>query len=418
MKLKKSLLFTCTLVTVGILSACGQNTDNEENEITMFVSGDSVEGGAYAKMAERYEEETGIHVAVTDVPYADLNTKVSTAVQSNDAPEVVRVSGVEPDWGDYLLDLTEIAEDANTLESMTIRDENDIVRALPTDVTAVGMFINTDLFEAAGVPYPTSEEEIWTWDEFIAGVETIMEKTDAKYGLVMDASDHRLRAFTYQFGGQDFFLNENGDSYTTDEATKEALQKFVDLNNQGILPKSVWTSGEDAAAMFKSGLVPAYFSGSWQITDFATNIDNFNWQAVYMPYEKVRATNMGGNFLVGFENSQNSEEGKKFIEWLYQEENYRQLCTYAGYLPATENMTIEYEQGQEAYDIYQKEIAAAATPISGKQTTDQVTMTMKGFSGLTGSYRDSMIQVLNDEITLDKMIENTIKDYNDGFLKE
>ena len=240
MKLNKSLLFTCTLMTVGILSACGQNTENEETDITMFVSGDSVEGGAYAKMAEQYEEQTGIHVEVTDVPYSDLNTKISKAVQSDDAPEVVRVSGVEPDWGDYLLDLTEIAESANTLESMTIRDENDIVRALPTDVTAVGMFINTDLFEEAGVPYPTSEEDIWTWDEFIARVETIMENTDAKYGMVMDASDHRLRAFTYQFGGQDFFLNESGDSYTTDDATKEALQKFVDLNNQGILPKSVW----------------------------------------------------------------------------------------------------------------------------------------------------------------------------------
>ena len=49
---------------------------------------------------------------------------------------------------------------------MTIKDEADVVKALPSDVTATGLFINTDLFDEAGVTYPTSEEDIWTWDEF------------------------------------------------------------------------------------------------------------------------------------------------------------------------------------------------------------------------------------------------------------
>jgi alpha-1,4-digalacturonate transport system substrate-binding protein len=37
---------------------------------------------------------------------------------------------------------------------------------------------------------------------------------------------------------------------------------------------------------------------------------------------------------------------------------------------------------------------------------------------LTGAYRDAIVQVLNDEITLDEAIDKTIKDYNDGFLKK
>jgi len=43
---------------------------------------------------------------------------------------------------------------------------------------------------------------------------------------------------------------------------------------------------------------------------------------------------------------------------------------------------------------------------------------MKGYTGLTGAYRDAIVQVLNDEITLDEAIDKTIKDYNDGFLKK
>ena len=54
----------------------------------------------------------------------------------------------------------------------------------------------------------------------------------------MDPSDHRLRAFTYQFGGQDFVLNDKTGTYETDDATKAALQKFIDLNNDGTIPKN------------------------------------------------------------------------------------------------------------------------------------------------------------------------------------
>lgn len=99
------------------------------------------------------------------------------------------------------------------------------------------------------------------------------------------------------------------------------------------------------------------FLADWQIVDFSTNISNFNWQSTYSPYEETRAVNMGGNFITGFNNSKNSEEGEKFIKWLYEEENYKQLCTYAGYLPAVEDLTVDYEQGQDAYEIYNQEIA-------------------------------------------------------------
>lgn len=416
--MNKKFLLT-TLIAAGSfisLAACGNSDDGAADSVTLYVSGDVSEGNAYAQMAEKYEEETGTHVEVTDVPYADLTTKISTAVQSDDAPDVARVSGVVPDWADYLMDLSEIAESAKTLESMTIKNEEGVVKAVPTDITAVGMFINTELYDEAGVSYPTSEDDIWTWEEFMDGLETVMNNTDARFGLVMDASDHRLRAFTYQFGGKDFFLNDDETSYTTDENTREALEYFYELNNNGMMPKSVWTAGEDAAAMFKSGQIPAYMSGSWQIKDFADNID-FAWKSVYMPYEEVRATNMGGNFMIGFENGSNPEGGRAFIEWLYQPENYAQLATYAGYLPALEGIDVAYESGQEAYDIYIQEIAAA-DEISGKQTQDGVSRTMRGYSGLTGAYRDSVVQYLNDEIDLDTVIENTIDDYNKGYLEK
>src|SRR5699024_2028757 len=175
-------------------------------QVTLYVSDESSEGNAYAKMAEKYEEETGVYVEVTDVPYDDLETKVTTAVQADDAPDVVRISGVNPDWADYLMDLSDIAEGSRPIESMTVRNEEGIVHAVPTGLTAVGMVVNKALFEEAGVGY-------WTWDECLSSVEEVQDNADARFGFVMDSSDHRLRAFIYQHGGKDFFLNDEGTSY-------------------------------------------------------------------------------------------------------------------------------------------------------------------------------------------------------------
>lgn len=192
------------------------------------MSGDATEGNAYAKMVEIYEKETGIYVEVTDVPYADLETKITTAVQADDGPDVARTSGVNPDWADYLMDLSDILETTKTIESMTVRNEEGIVQAIPTDLTAVGMFINKELFDEAGVAYPTSEDDIWTCDEFIDSVQQVKEKTDARFGFIMDSLEHRLRALIYQFGGQDFYLNEEGTSYMTDDKSLDAFEFFYE----------------------------------------------------------------------------------------------------------------------------------------------------------------------------------------------
>ena len=219
--MNKRKILGASIVVAGLFMLAGCGSEEPSDQVTLYVSGDASEGNAYALMAEKYEEETGIHVEVTDVPYDDLQTKITTAVQADDAPDVARTSGVNPDWTEYLMDLSDVAEKSGMIESRTVRNEEGIVQALRTDLTAVGMFVNKELFEEAGVSYPTSEEDIWTWDEFLSSVEEVKENTDARFGFVMDSSDHRLRAFIYQHGGKDFFLNE----------VKDAIKKAVDAVN-------------------------------------------------------------------------------------------------------------------------------------------------------------------------------------------
>ncbi|MFD2658434.1 ABC transporter substrate-binding protein [Gracilibacillus thailandensis] len=417
MKKRFVLLF---LILSIFLAACGNSAadsipgdDSKGDKMQFYVSGDTIEGSALTKMSEKYTEETGIEIEVVDVPYSDMVTKITNMIRAGDPPALARVTGFNPAWEGQLIDLSQIAEDNNVMVDMGIAVDGDLV-APPVDLTAVGMFVNKDLFEEAGVRYPTSEGDIWTWDEFVSSLNTILAKTDAQYGMVMDDSEHRLNAFLYQHGSKGFY--QDGDQYTTNEETKDALEKFVELNDNTIMPKSVWTAGEDASSMFKSGRVPVYMSGSWQITDFASNIEDFEWEAVYMPYEDVRATNLGGNYLVGFEGSGQEEDAKQFIDWLYQKENYEELATYGGYLPVKEDAEIEYELAPEAYVVYQNEIAAS-DPIASQQRNELVRKQLVSKRSLASTLADEMIKTLNDEQSVADTLENVKKEMTDAYVE-
>lgn len=391
------------LAMAVLVMACGSNGEggSEGDGMQFYVSGDTIEGSALTQMSEKYTEETGIPVEVVDVPYSDMETRITNMIRAGNPPALARVTGFNPAWNGNLLDLTQIADDNNIDKDLGITVDDELV-APPLDLTAVGMFINKDLFEEAGVSYPTSEEDIWTWTEFLENIESVLENTDARYGMVMDNSEHRLNAFLYQHGSQGFY--EEGEEYTTNPETMEGLERFVELNDNHIMPTSVWTSGEDASSMFKSGLVPAYMSGSWQITDFATNITDFEWESVYLPYEEVRATNLGGNYLVGFDGSGQEEMAMEFIDWLYQKENYEEMATLGGYLPVVNGAEVEYEHAPEAYEIYNNEIASSE-PVASFQRSDKVRKQLVSQTSVSDTLDLEITKVLNGEQDLEAAVE-------------
>ena len=45
-----------------------------------------------------------------------------------------------------------------------------------------------------------------------------------------------------------------------------------------------------------------------------------------MPYEKEKATCLGGNWLYAFDGSGVEDQAKMFLEWFYQPENYALYC--------------------------------------------------------------------------------------------
>jgi alpha-1,4-digalacturonate transport system substrate-binding protein len=389
------------------LSACGfGGSGGDDDTLRFWLSGDANQGGGFQAMADKYEAETGIKVEIDDVPYDDFQTRLRNAAQANGLPDLARVSSVDTLWMNQLQDLSGIAADHGVMANLLVENEDGAVPAIPTDLTAVGLFINKSLFDEAGVAYPTAPDEIWTWDEFIEALREVKDGTGARYGLVMDGSSHRLRSFMYQFGSDGF--TRDGCSYTTSPATAEALRLFADINDDDIMPRSVWVSGDDPNALFKSGQVAAYYSGSWQVTDFSQNITDFEWASVYMPAQTRRATNVGGGLMVAFDGPK-AEMARDFIDWLYTPANYKELSETSGFLPVIGGLDIAYAESPESFELYNEEIAAS-DPISGHQISNQLEMLYAGESVTSEGdpIRDEAIKLANDEQDVDATIQNII----------
>ena len=54
-------------------------------------------------------------------------------------------------------------------------------------------------------------------------------------------------------------------------------------------------------------------AGNWVISDYTQNIKDFEWTPVLMPYEKEKATCLGGNWLYAFDGSGMEDQAKSLI---------------------------------------------------------------------------------------------------------
>ncbi|GAB2610335.1 hypothetical protein GCM10027067_22200 [Pseudactinotalea suaedae] len=396
---------------IGLTAACGSDdagggsTDPAEvGTLQFFLSGDANQGGGFAAMAAKYKEETGIDIEIVDVANEDLTTRLKNAAQADDLPALARVGAVDPVWQNATMDLAEIMTANNVMEDLSAKDEDGKVMSLPTDVTGVGLFLNKSLFDEAGVAFPTDPEgDVWSWDDYVAAVKQVQEATGASYGMAMDRSSHRLKSFLYEFGSTLWQPDDSG-TFTTNDATKTALEYFYELNDDSFMPRSVWLSEADGNALFKSGDVVSYYSGSWQIADFAVNIADFEWVAVPTPRQPTRAIQFGNAAsIVVFEGTGQDQAAYDFVNWLFTKENYDELATTSGFLPAVEGATVDYGDQQVAFDLYNAEIAGS-DPIVSQIKQMELGFEVAGLSVDGDPLRDNVIRYLNDEIGIDECI--------------
>jgi len=404
------------LAMFGGLTACANGAGDSVKSLKFWISTSVEQQAGYDQLVAAYEKATGTKVEVVNIPYDGFSTKLRSAAQANDLPDVARVAGIDPLWTKATVNLSDITNNAanNINKALIIADDKGKVTSIPSDVTASGMFINVSLFKKAGVGYPTDPEKTWTWDEFLAATTKVREAAGAKYNLTFDASPSRLRAFQYQLGGN--AIQYNNGTFSTNDKTVGIYNYFKKMNDDTIMPKSVWTSGADPNALFKSGQVAAYFSGVWQIADFEKTITNFEWAAVPSPAQPVHATDLNyGGMTVAFDNSSaKAKAAHDFVAWMYAPENYKALAQTNGFLSVETGLNLKYtfksKAAQDGFALYNKEIELA-DPLSSSFAEAQVQWALKGKALADDPTKSQMGAFINGQQDAQKTVGNIIAGY-------
>jgi alpha-1,4-digalacturonate transport system substrate-binding protein len=181
------------------------------------------------------------------------------------------------------------------------------------------------------------------------------------------------------------------------------------------MPKSVWTSGADPNALFKSGQVVAYYSGVWQVADFADGITNFDWASVPTPAQPVHATdiNLGGK-VVAFNNGDKAAAAKKWVDFIFQRDNYTKLAQTNGYLPIEKGLTLTYpfkkQAALDAFALYGKEMELAPISASGQAAGTKLLLDGKSIS--EDPTKAEMAKFINGQQDVQKTVDNIVSGLN------
>ncbi|MDI6862964.1 MAG: extracellular solute-binding protein, partial [Pseudothermotoga sp.] len=228
------------------------------------------------EQTNRFTKQTGEKVVILNLPYyLEYKPKLAAMAKAGSPPDVARETDLLP-WLDYAIDLKPLVEKytgmkfEEWLENVSfykagfkkLYEKYGKVIGIPYTSDAHAIFYNKEIFKKAGVEPP--KDRPWTIDEWYAAMKKIKQSGAARYALVYDFSPYRFANLLYVFGGG-IWDREGKNIIIDSKESIEALEFFVKLHDEDLIPKAVWLTGDSPAKYFQNGLAAMYVSGTWML---------------------------------------------------------------------------------------------------------------------------------------------------------
>jgi multiple sugar transport system substrate-binding protein len=293
------------------------------------------------------------------VPWDDYWTKLQTSVAGGAAADVFWLNAdnlpVYAAQGalvpiQSLVDDGSVDADAYPESLRNIYTFEGTVYGIPRDFDTIALFYNKDLFDAAGVEYPTGD---WTWDNLRAAAEVLTVKdgdTTTQWGF---ASTLELQQ------GYGNFIEQNGGHILNDEKTEalvdepaacEALQFAGAFIADGLSPSVAEQQANDPyEALFPAGVIAMIPGGSWNALTFSQA--NPAIQVVPLPTGEKRASAIHGLANVVWTGSQQQCAALEWVKYLASADAERILGETGTVIPAMEGLQEDWVASIPGMDL-------------------------------------------------------------------
>lgn len=350
MKMKKVAAVLMTAVMAcGLFAGCGSSDTKGEGESDSgkakinICTWNEPTKNEELNMYVQCEKATGIDVEVTVIPESDYSSKLNQMAATgddsidvfilweNDLVNFAKSGGVVA-LDDYLSD-----SDINTddfIDTVSELSEGlDGTYGLPWGVAAEILYYNQDMFDAAGIPYPTND---WSYDDFLAAAEALTQK-DGDSTSVYGCALPNVQTWWAGIGmaGDQIYDPASGEMVLGSGA-EAFVQDCADMVGKGIMPEP----SSDTADLFASGKAAMAWAGSWNMATYGDDL-GFNWDIATLPTNAEKYNTLHTGFYAINAKSGDAENAWKVIEYLMSKEGQTINSTASGNMSALKTIAAE-----------------------------------------------------------------------------
>lgn len=368
------------------------------------------------RIAEFERENPNLKVRWVDVPWADMEKKILTAVSANTAPDVVNLN---PNFASQLAErnawmyLDEQVPAAvrkqylpNIWQASTL---NGKTFGIPWYLTTRVTMYNTDLFKQAGVNKPPA-----TYAELVPIAKQIKDKTGkyAFFTTVVPGDSGELLESLVQMGVQ--LVDAEGKAAFNTPKGKAAFEYWVNLYKQGLMPPAALTEGHrHAIDLYQQGNTAILASGAEFLNTIAQNAPSIAQVSASAPQVtgETGKKNVAVMNLVIPQATDAPSGALKFALFITNDRNQLAFAQAANVLPSTV---------KALQDPYFQTASANATPvekariISAQQMQDAEVLipAMKGAKDLQKAIYDNLQAAMLGQKSVDQAIADAATAWN------
>jgi len=287
-----------------------------------------------------------IKVKVETAPFDEYFTKLQTLIAGGTAPDVFELNYENfvtyADKG-VLLDLSPMMKADTTLNPEVYSERansafsyNGMQLGLPATFSTVMLYYNKDLFDQAGVEYPTAD---WTWSDAVEAGKKLNDPANGVWSLYSGVQFWEF----YKKAAQNncrFFNDDKTEVLINSPECVEALQTMVDMvKTDKVVPSAADMGGQSDGDMFMAGKLAMDVTGIWMFSAYKDA--PFQWDVTVEPGMANKATHFFANGVSAFAATKHAQEAYEWIKFFTSDPEMANIRIASGWeLPALKDPTL------------------------------------------------------------------------------
>jgi multiple sugar transport system substrate-binding protein len=350
MQMKKPVLVFMLIASI-LFTACGGGAAKGPVTISFMAWGAPEELAVWQQIVDDFQAANpNIKVNVEVSDWDSYWTKLKTLLAANTPPDVFAMDA--PLYLDYqsrgqLLNLQPYI-DKNpsmldgfypvTLQAYKLPDG---YYGMPRDFQTIVLFYNKDMFDKAGMAYPTDS---WTYDDLRAAAKKLTidnngDGTVEQWGMATDLWDMELTwsEAIWSWGGE-VISPDYTKTLIGEPAAREAWQFLYDMMWTDHSIPDTNTSGQYGTDLFQAGIAAMTSIGHWAVPGYATV--EFKWDVAPLPISPNggRVTSVNSAGFVTAKASQHPDEAWEFIKYCLSEDGQTRLTELGLAIPVLKSV--------------------------------------------------------------------------------